>query len=166
MSERTFDGNPRHPVLIAMQGVATLLATALGWSQYSAKRASDADAKVRKLIEAFNTAEAKVANQRAFEPLLQEAQSIREQYHPSATSRLAWYYVAMCEERLGRIDRAVRNLEELIRDNDPMMKPLAQLALATLYTNRGDRRRAMDVYKGVDKNVVNSKHGSHPPGHR
>jgi tetratricopeptide (TPR) repeat protein len=168
MSDRArFAASSRQPFLVALIGLPTLLATALGWSRQSAKRDdADANAKLEKVISAFNTAAQNKADRRAFEPILREAQSIRDQYRPSPSSRLAWYYVAMCEERLGHLDRAVRSLEGLIRESDPMMKPLAQLALATLYKNHGDGPRAIEIYKELDKNTKYSKHGNHQPGHR
>ena len=145
----------------ALVALAAIVATPVAWSYYSANREAAAQARLAGVIRAFNQAIISKSGKEAFEPIIVDAQEIHRDYRPSPATRLAQYYLAMSEESVGHTDRCAQNLQELVREGDPMMKPLAQLALGELYRNHGDRQKAMEIYQQLEATATYSRHGSH-----
>ena len=155
----------RKGAIVALVALSTVLTTAVASSYYSSQRETAAQARLAQVIRAYNQAVIQKSGKEAFERVIVEARKIREEYSPSPSARLAHYYLAISEENLGRSDRCEQNLQELIREGDPLMKPLAQFALATLYRNHGDTQKALEMFKQLEASGAYFKHGSHGGKH-
>ena len=152
-------------IVAALLAASTIVATPVAWSYYSTQREAAAQARLAQVIHAFNQAvNNKSDGKEGFERIVVEARKIRDEYGSSPAARLAQYYLAVSEESLGHTDRCVQNLEELIREGDPTMKPLAQFALAGLYRNHGDTQKAMEIHKQLEASGAYSGHASHAGG--
>jgi predicted negative regulator of RcsB-dependent stress response len=153
--------------IVTLIALSTLLITPFARSYYSARRDAAAHARFGQVIRDFDetvTVGNKSEKER-LERIIIEARKITDEYGSSPDAQLARYYVAISEERLGNTDRSVQHLRELIRDGDPMMKPLAQFALVAIYRNHGDTPRAMVAYKDLEASGALSRRGSHSAGH-
>ena len=128
-----------------------------------AQRNAAARARVASVIRSFDeTVRPGTPFQKeGLERIVIEARKITDEYGSAPDAQLARYYLAMSEERLGRTDKSVQHLQDLIRDGDPTMKPLAQVALGELYRNHGDTTRATVVYKDLEEGGALSRHASH-----
>jgi hypothetical protein len=148
-------------VIVGLIALSALVITPLAQSYYSAQRNAAARARVAQVISAFEeTVRAgQPSEQEGLERILIEVRKITDAYGSSPDAQLARYYAAICEERLGHTDRSVQHLQDLIRDADPMMKPLAQFALGELYRHHGDTARAMVVYKDLEEGGALVRHG-------
>jgi predicted negative regulator of RcsB-dependent stress response len=153
-------------VIVALIALS-LLTTTVAWSYYSAQREAAARARVAQVIRAFDEAvtAGNKSEKEGLERIIIEARKITDEYGSSPDAQLARYYVAISEERLGHTDRAVQPLRDLIRDGDPMMKPLAQFALGAIYRNHGDTPGARGVYKDLEESGALARHGSHAGKH-
>ena len=148
-------------VIVALIALSTVVTTSVAWSYYSAQREAAAQARLAQVIHAFNQTVINKSGKEGFERVVVEARKIHDEYGASPAGRLAQYYLAISEESLGHTDRCVRNLEELILEGDPVMKPLAQLALGELYRNHGDTQKAMAIHKELEESGGYSRHGGH-----
>jgi predicted negative regulator of RcsB-dependent stress response len=148
-------------VIVALIALSTVVTTTVAWSYYSSQREAAAEARLAQVIHAYNQARINKSGKEGFEPIVVEARKIRDEYGSSRSSRLAHYYQAMSEESLGHTDRCVQSLQELIREGDPTMKPLALFALAGLYRNHGDTQKAMAIHKELEESGGYSRHGTH-----
>jgi predicted negative regulator of RcsB-dependent stress response len=148
-------------IVVGALAVGAVLVANFAWSQYSAQRDADARARFALVMSAFTQAVSQKSANEGFERVIIEAQKIRDEYPSSPVDQLARYYIAISDENLGNTERSVQHLRELIRDGDPTMKYLAQFALAAIYRNHGDTKRAMDVYKDIEESGVYSR----PEGH-
>jgi predicted negative regulator of RcsB-dependent stress response len=152
-------------IVVAAIALATLLTANFAWSQYSSQREADARARFALVMSAFTQAVSTKSDKAGFERVIVEAQKIKDEYKSSSVAPLAQYYIAISEENLGNTDKAVQNLQELIRDGEPTMKYLAQFALAAIYRNHGDTKRALEVYRDLEESGVYSRPEGHSGGH-
>ncbi len=149
-------------VVVAVIALSTILTTTAAWSHYSAQREAAAQARLAQVIHAFNQTVTDKSGKEGFERVVVDARKIHDEYGPSSpAARLAQYYLAISEESLGHTDRSVQNLQELIREGDPTMKPLAQFALAELYRNHGDTQKALEVHQQLEASGAYSSHARH-----
>jgi lipopolysaccharide biosynthesis regulator YciM len=144
---------------------STLLAAAyslIGSTPLLAQREPLADAKLSHMISTFNAAATSKSAKQEYERAIAEAQKLKNDHKDSPAARIAQYYIALSEEKLGHTDKAIQSFEELIQTNDATMKPLAQFALALLYKHRGDNGKALEIYKQLDESAVYVNHsGNH-----
>jgi len=143
--------------VIALAGLTAPFAR----SYYLAQRNAAARARVAQVVRAFDEAvrAGSKSEKEGLERIIIEARKITDEYGSSPDAHLARYYIAMSEERLGRTDRSVQQLRDLIRDGDPTMKPLAQFALGAIYRNHGDTARALVVYTELEESGAMSRRG-------
>jgi predicted negative regulator of RcsB-dependent stress response len=154
-------------IFAALIALAIVVTTPVAWSYYSSQREAAAQARLAQVIHTFN----QTVNSRSgkdakegFERVVVEARKLQDEYGSSPAARLAKYYLAISEENLGHTDRCIQNLEELIREGDPTMKPLAQFALGGLYKNHGDMQKAMAIHKQLEESGAYNRHAAHPGG--
>lgn len=84
------------------------------------------------------------SEQAKYEAARKEFDAIRTDFPRTRSAQLAAFYVALCDERLGKTDAAIVALEELSGTRDRNVAAQAQLTLAGLYQQRG---RAADAEK-------------------
>ena len=130
-----------------------------------AASARDAQMRLSKVISDFNQTVGDPSNKTSFRRIVAEAQKIKEDYPGSPSAQLAQYYVAVSEEFLGNTDQSERNLQELTRHGDPLMKNVARYALGELYKHHGNIERAKQVYKQLAASDGFSVH-EHQSGHQ
>ena len=157
-----FIAAPPKTVLIGLAAVAAALVATVGWTYDSWRREADAKSRLSAVIDSFQIA---APGREGFERIIADAQKIRADHPRSSEARLAQYYIAVSEESLGNTKESVEHLQALIGQGDPVMKPLAQFALATIYANHGDETRAMEVYRQMEQDGALPAAASHGGGH-
>lgn len=131
-------------------GAAVLVlgaAAVAGWSVWSASRASEAQAGLARVIQAYNDKTTFASDDARYEAALGAAVQVEEEYGGSSVGRIAQVYEALSHEGLGEADDAVRILEELAASDDPAIRPVAQFALGQSFKKQGEFDRAIALYQ-------------------
>lgn len=145
--------------------IAAVLIANFAWASQSTQSLSVADARLSRVITAFNNASTGKSGKDGYERAIAEAQKIKNEYGSSPAARIAQYYIALSEENLGHTAKAVENLQELIQSDDATMKALAQFALAALYKNHGENQKAVELFEQLDAQGAYTVHsGSRSKG--
>lgn len=76
-----------------------------------------------------------------------ELSGIAQKYSRLEEGRVALYYRAVAEDRLGQTDAAVRDLRQIIGTNDPQIAPLGKYALAGIHAKNGKPEEAEKLYR-------------------
>lgn len=151
----------KHTALIVAAVVAVVaLGGFTGYRVYAENQMAKADAALGQAIRTYHapivppgqpkppTDEAVYSNEKArSEAALQEFTGIRDKYPRTPAAHMAEYYIALCQEALGRKDESEKTLERLAAGRDREVRALAKLRLAGLYLKRGKAAEAVKIYR-------------------
>src|SRR5262249_54008714 len=78
--------------------IAAVLIANFAWASQSTQSLSVADARLSRVITAFNNASTGKSGKDGYERAIAEAQKIKNEYGSSPAARIAQYYIALSEE--------------------------------------------------------------------
>ncbi|MFZ0820965.1 MAG: tetratricopeptide repeat protein [Candidatus Acidiferrales bacterium] len=74
---------------------------------------------------------------------------VADRYGRTLPGQQARYFEALCDEQLGRNDRAVSELDALAKSGNTDLAPLAKFRLAGVYAKMGKSAEAVQAYKDL-----------------
>jgi len=146
-------------------GAAVIVGVAIfGWRIYSERQTLKAsaafegamkifEARIRAAGEPAESGELTyIGEKNKYEDAAKKLSEVARNYPRTNPGRLARYYAALSQERLGRYDEAQKALTELERSSDVELAALARLQLAGVYQKTGRTDDATKLYRQlVDK---------------
>lgn len=146
-------------LIVAVVTVVVGLAGFGGYRVYAENQMAKADAALGKAIRTFHaqilppgtpkppTDEPTFGTEQARnEAALKEFTELRRHYPRTPAARLAEYYVALCQEALGKQEEAIKILQSLAAGRDRDAHAIASYHLASLYLKMGKGAEAEKLY--------------------
>ena len=80
---------------------------------------------------------------------------IIKEYGGTETGNVAKLYAGLCYVNLGQTDEAIKMLEDFDTQDDQMVSPLASVALANCYADKGDKEKSAELLVKTAKKADN-----------
>src|SRR5579884_1361553 len=129
-------------ILTSVSILAVVILAVIGWRVYSSNRDANAQAMLSQAINAYSDPSIKTDKER-YTKVLSEAQKTYDAYPRLNAGQIALYYVALSQDALGDSNKAIDNLQQVIKNGDAEIAGVAKFALAGLYKKHGDTPKAI-----------------------
>jgi flagellin-like protein len=142
--------------------VVLLIAIAVfGWRWYTQWQSAKASIELANAMKTYNApiraaGEPTDPNQPSFfdekikyDDAAKQLAIVADRYSRTRSGQEARYFAALCDERLGRNDRAVSEFEALAKSSNADLEPLAKFRLAGVYAKLGKIPQAVQAYKDL-----------------
>ena len=140
-----FAVNRQKELIIAGGALLVIVLAVIGWTLYSSSRNTQAQIQLSETIRVFN--DTTKADKERFEATIAEAQKTVDAYGSLPVGAIAQYYIGLSQEGLGDTPKALETLQATIDRGEPIIKGVAQFALAGIHKKHGDSPKAVAAYK-------------------
>ncbi len=141
--------------------VLVIVVAVFGWQRYTQWQSGKASieladamktysARIRAAGEAADPNEPTFFDEKVkYDAAAKQFTVVADRYGRTRPGQEARYFEALCDERLGRNDRAASELEALSKSSNADLEPLAKFRLAGVYARLGKTAQAIQAYKDL-----------------